>query len=80
MIALRCQGAYCRGRGNHLQGADRLIVRTESSHRDGLRTLLLNGMPAILKMHAHTGAQARSDAVLDKAIEEPGQEGQSINR
>ena len=43
-----------------------------------IRRQLLTEVPAILKMHAHTGAQARSDAELNTAIEEPGQGGQSI--
>jgi hypothetical protein len=78
MIALRCQRAHCRERGDHLQGAYRLVVRTESSQREAIRTQLLTGVPAILEMHAHTSAQGRFDAELNTAIEEPGQGGQSI--
>jgi len=29
----RGQRAYCQERGDHLQGPERLVVRTESSHR-----------------------------------------------
>jgi hypothetical protein len=33
-----------------------------------IRTQLLNGVPAILEMHHHTGAQVRSDAELAEVI------------
>jgi len=46
------------------------VVRTESTIGTAIRTQLLTGVPAILKMAVDASTQERSDAELQAAVQE----------